>query len=168
MGCDKAGVLIGGVPLWQRQLATLQALAPDELLISGRLDGPCADAGIPIIADDAPGLGPLGGLTSILRRMKCERLLLLAVDLPAMTSAFLESLLASDGVVPFLDGHFEPLAAIYPRRVLPLAEHCLAENDRSMQRFIRLGVAEGLLTPKPLSAADRVHFRNANTPSDLH
>lgn len=167
MGRDKAGLLIGGVPLWQRQLATLQALAPDEILISGRLDGPCADAGLPIIADDVPGLGPLGGLAALLRRMKGERLLLLAVDLPAMTPVFLESLLAFNGIVPFLDGHFEPLAAVYPRSVLPLAERCLAESDHSMQHFIRLSVAEGLLTSLPLSEADRVLFQNANTPSDL-
>lgn len=167
MGCDKAGVLLDGVPLWQRQLATLRALAPDELLISGRLDGPYADAGVPIIADDVPGLGPLGGLATILRRMKCERLLLLAVDLPAMTFTFLESLLPANGVVPFLDDHFEPLAAIYPRRVLPLAERCLADSDHSMQHFIRQCVAEGLLTPQPLRAEDRPFFRNANTPRDL-
>ncbi len=167
MGCDKAGLLIDGVPLWQRQLATLQALAPDELLISGRLDGPFAGAGIPIIVDDVPGLGPLGGLATILRQMKYERLLLLAIDLPAMTSAFLESLLPVNGVVPFLEGHFEPLAAVYPRRVLPIAERCLAESDHSMQHFIRQGVAESLLAPKPLSAAERAFFRNANSPSDL-
>ncbi len=36
-----------------------------------------------------------------------------------------------------------------------------------MEHYLRQGVSEGLLIPKPLSAAERAFFRNANNPSDL-
>ena len=172
MGRDKAGVLIDGEPLWQRQLATLRALDPAELFISGRSDGPYAGAGVPVVADESPGRGPLGGQVTALRRMQCERLLLLAIDLPAMTPAFLASLIAesartSCGVVPETGAGLEPLAAVYPRACLPLAEQSLATADRSMQRFVKLAHAQGLLSFRTISAAEEPLFRNVNAPSDL-
>ena len=39
MGRDKAFLEIEGEPLWQRQLATLRRLAPEQLMISGPLRG---------------------------------------------------------------------------------------------------------------------------------
>src|SRR5688500_16588132 len=80
MGFDKATLVIDGQPLWQRQLATLRALHPHELFISGRLDGPYGGAGVEIIEDDVADLGPLGGIASILRRAESELVLILAID----------------------------------------------------------------------------------------
>ena len=171
MGRDKAGVILDGTPLWQRQLATLRAANPHELLISGRSDGPYAGAGLEIAPDETPGLGPLGGIATALRRMQCERLLVLAVDLPAMTADFLRDLLEgcepAMGVVPRLDGKFEPLAAVYPRACLAVAEECLLGEDRSMQRFVRRGLAAGQLLARDIPPAARDLFRNVNTPADV-
>ena len=50
--------------------------------------------GFEIVADAVPDAGPLGGLVAVLRRCKSTRLLVLAVDLPNMTSEFLGQLLA--------------------------------------------------------------------------
>ena len=171
MGRDKAALTFDGQPLWQRQLATLRALEPAELLISGPLEGPWAGAGVEVVSDDCPGLGPMGGVATVLPRMRCERLLVLAVDLPAMTADFLRTLLAHAtpdcGVAPMLDGRYEPLAAIYPRAIHALAARCVAGGDRSMQRFIGAGLTEGLLRAQPVAVADRGLFHNVNGPDDL-
>ena len=167
MGRDKATVHFEGAPLWQRQLATLRAVDPAELLIAGPLNGPYADAEVEIVPDDMPGLGPLGGIATALRRMRCERLLVLAIDLPAMTPAFLRELLTAEGVVPLLGEKYEPLAAVFPRAIRALAEQCLAAEDRSMQRFVRAGVAARWLTPRLIGDAERALFRNVNRPADL-
>ncbi|MEQ1854155.1 MAG: molybdenum cofactor guanylyltransferase, partial [Chthoniobacteraceae bacterium] len=105
MGRDKPGLIFDGKPLWRHQLATLRATQPAELFISGAADGCYADAGIPVIPDDAPGLGPLGGIATALRRCTGEPLLVLAVDMPMMTPDFLRSLLdesrrTGKGVIP--------------------------------------------------------------------
>jgi hypothetical protein len=84
MGFDKATLMIDGKPLWQRQLATLRATQPGELLISGRPDGPYSGEGVPIIVDDVPDAGPLGGLATLLRIAKHPLILVLAIDLPDM------------------------------------------------------------------------------------
>ena len=93
MGRDKSALLVDGEPLWQHQLATLRATQPAELFISGKRDGPYADCGVEILADEFPDCGPLGGIATALRRCQSERLLVLAVDMPAMTAEFLRILL---------------------------------------------------------------------------
>jgi molybdopterin-guanine dinucleotide biosynthesis protein A len=105
MGCDKSALLVKGGPLWRHQLATLRATNPAELFISGRSDGPYADCGVEILADEFPDCGPLGGIATALRRCKSDQMLVLAVDMPAMSAVFLRALLEQSrrqaaGIVP--------------------------------------------------------------------
>ncbi len=172
MGRDKAGVLIDSQPLWQRQLATLRAIHPHELFISGKPDGPYADTGVEILADNFPGLGPLAGLEAALRRASHPLVLVLAIDLPAMTADFLSRIVrhtaaSATGCVPRDDHWFEPLAAVYPRACLPLAEACLRDADRSMQRFVRLAVEQGFMRVRELADSELALFKNLNEPGDL-
>jgi molybdopterin-guanine dinucleotide biosynthesis protein A len=172
MGRDKAGVLLDGHPLWQRQLATLRRLEPPELFISGKWDGAYVGAAVEVVPDVTPGCGPLSGIEASLCRAVHPLLLVLAIDLPAMTPEFLSRLIhsavvAGTGVVPRLDGWFEPLAAVYPRRCLPLVQECLRSDDLSMQAFIRRALAANLVVPWELAAQDAGLFRNVNSPADL-
>jgi len=173
MGCDKAGLIIDGQPLWRRQLATLRAVHPAELFISGRPDGPYMGAGVPVIFDAEPGLGPIGGLAAALRRAQCPHLLVLAVDLPSITPELLQGLIQAaaarrTGVAPCFDDRFEPLVAIYPRTCLSLVEDLLRSTaDHSLQNVIRAAVGQGLMAKYSLPASERECFRNLNTPGDL-
>lgn len=172
MGCDKAAVVIEGKPLWERQLATLAALQPRELFISGRPDGPYIDQGTEVIFDLHPGRGPLGGLEAACWRMQTPLLCVLAVDLPGMTAAFLQRLVKmamqdGRGVVSKNGDYFEPLAAVYPRAILSLAGERLRQGDHSMQRLIQRAVELDLMIIYPLPDGERPLFRNANTPADL-
>jgi len=172
MGRDKAAVLIDGQPLWQRQLATLRALHPHELFISGRPGGPYAGAGVEILADNFPSLGPLAGLEAALRRAHHPLVLVLAIDLPAMTPDFLSALLrraavTAAGCVSRDDRWFEPLAAVYPRTCLPLVEACLRDADRSLQRFVQRAVDAGLVGIREVAPDERALFKNVNRPHDL-
>ncbi|HEX3817495.1 MAG TPA: molybdenum cofactor guanylyltransferase, partial [Chthoniobacterales bacterium] len=119
MGRDKALLEYEGEALWRRQEATLRQLEPEEVLISG----PPRDGRL-TIADEFGNTGPLSGIATALRRCSAPLLVVLAVDLPRMTSEFLRSLLAlSDhgkGVVPRCEKFFEPLAAIYPKACFSL------------------------------------------------
>ncbi len=172
MGCDKAGVIVDGVALWQRQVATLRRLGPSELFISGREDGPYAGAGVEIVPDLTPGRGPLSGLEAALKRATQEFILVLAIDLPGMTAEFLSLLVnkaaaSGLGVAPRLNGWFEPLAALYPKSCLPMVRECLQSDDLSMQNFVHRAIAGGLVRAKEVSSADAALFRNVNTPGDL-
>lgn len=172
MGRDKAGIMVEGQPLWQRQLATLAALQPRELFISGKADGPYVGGGIEVIPDLHPDCGPLSGLEAACWRMQSPLLCVLAVDLPWMTPSFLERLVRmamqdGRGVVPQTGEYFEPLAAVYPHAMLSLIGEQIRESDHAMQRLIRRAVDLDLVVPYALGEDERPLFRNVNTPADL-
>jgi molybdopterin-guanine dinucleotide biosynthesis protein A len=192
MGRDKAALPVNGEPLWQRQIAILRATQPAELFISGKSDGPYADCGVEILADEFPDCGPLGGIATALRRCNSERLLVLAVDMPAMTAAFLRTLVAESdriakGVVPSVaaDGRrradparsarllpsaatcIEPLAAVYPRAAIAIADECLRAGEFKLEAFIRKLEASQLVSVNPVAEKDAALFTNWNAPGDV-
>ncbi len=171
MGQDKALLTMGGLPLWQRQLATLAALEPDEVLISGKADAAYAASGFEIATDAAPELGPLAGIAALLERAKAPLLLVLAVDMPHMTADFLRGLLShcerDKGAAPEMAGFYEGLAAVFPKDSLPLAEAALRHGDRSIQRFVRDCLAADLVKRVLVTANDFALFQSVNSPQDL-
>jgi len=157
MGRDKSALPVNGEPLWQRQLAVLRATEPAELFISGKCEGPYAGCGVEILPDEFPDCGPLGGIATALRRCTGDFLLVLAVDMPAMTAAFLRTLLeesqrSATGIIPTAaaDGKrpatFDPLAAVYPRAALAIAEECLRKGEFKLEGFIRKLEASGFVS----------------------
>ncbi|HEY1770866.1 MAG TPA: molybdenum cofactor guanylyltransferase [Chthoniobacterales bacterium] len=169
MGRDKAFLEIDGEPLWRRQLATLRALLPVELMIAA---SPRAEwNGCDVIADEIPNAGPLGGLAAALRKCASPHLVVLAIDLPRLTTRFLKTLLADcddrRGVVPRNADHFEPLAAIYPRSCAELARAALHRPDFSMQNFVRAAIEQNLLVSRQLAGDEAALFKNLNTLADL-
>ena len=169
MGRDKAFLQIAGEPLWRRQLATLRRLSPEQLMISGPPREEWTEG--EIVADETAEAGPLAGIAAALRRCATPRLVVLAVDLPQMTTGFLRALLQlcgdHRGVVPRTCDRFEPLAAIYPVECAPLADAALRDGDFSMQHFVRRAQERDLLMEKRLDDAETVLFANLNTPADL-
>src|SRR5207249_878514 len=114
MGTDKATLTFRGRPLWQRQLELLRALRPDKLFVSVRSLLSWLPEGVELVVDDPPSRGPLSGLTKSLKQSVTSHLLVLAVDMPFMTVEQLKVLCRfaekRRGVVPVIDGRFEPLA----------------------------------------------------------
>ena len=173
MGQDKALLEFEGEPMWRRQIGLFRSLSPREIFVSGprRASFPST---LRHIEDMRPARGPLSGLAAALRVARCRMVLVVAVDLPRMSPGFLaalrERVRAGCGVVPFTtEGpeqkkFYEPLAAIYSRACLPIAERHLAGKDWSMQKFIRAAVAAGLLLEFRIPRGARRLFLNANTP----
>ena len=173
MGQDKAQIVVQGEPLWKRQLETLRQTDPNELLISARDPAGFRDAGCRVIPDNEPEQGPLGGIAATLERMRNEWLLVLAVDLPRLTSVFLRGLLSTveepgfGRVCMHADGKIEPLVAVYPRAALGIAQEQLRANERRLGRFIERLEAGGLISRYSVGAEDGKLFVNWNTPRDL-
>lgn len=175
MGADKAHLEIDGIPLWRRQVETLVSAGADEVLISGDPRSSWEGWSGPILADDEPEVGPLSGLIMALRRARFPLVMVLAVDMPAMTSVALRRVLRAThlatatatgrGVVPFREDQFyEPLAAVYPREALELAETCRAERRFALQVFAAQAVAAGLVLGKKILPEEERLFANINTP----
>jgi molybdopterin-guanine dinucleotide biosynthesis protein A len=170
MGRDKAFIEIDGVPLWQRQLRILQELAPTEIFLAGPPREEWQNAGCAIVPDAQEECGPLGAIVAALRCSSSDLLLALAVDLPHMSADYLRGLVhqcAGDkGVIPWRNRP-EPLAAVYPKRSLEVAEQLLTAGDYSLHLFADSCVREALAVRQPVSSDDAALFLNMNTPADL-
>jgi molybdopterin-guanine dinucleotide biosynthesis protein A len=93
--------------------------------------------GLPVVADQTLGLGPLGGITAALQHSRTDWNLIVACDLPHVTTEFLQYLLRlaredpADVVMPLdREGQDEPLCAVY-------AQRCYAPIDLALQQGVR-------------------------------
>jgi molybdopterin-guanine dinucleotide biosynthesis protein A len=169
MGVDKALLEVAGQPLWQRQRDLLLAAGVEDVLISARPDQGWS-AGLPVVHDAAPDHSPLGGIVAGLGAARADRLFVLAVDLPRLSPSWLEELwaaatVAGGAVGRWPEGHFEPLAALYPRGVLAEFSAALAARRLALQPLLAQAVAHGHLRVIPLTAARRDDFTNWNEPT---
>ena len=169
-----------GVPLFQSQLAKLTNLAgghdQGRVFISCQADQAQVLAGpAPLVFDSETDRGPLAGLAACLGEAEACRasfLTVLAVDLPLLPGRFLGELateaLANDaGVVPWLDGKWQPLAAVYPTALAGEAERRLKEGKLALQAFVDWAHEQQLIRRHDVADGERDYFQNLNTPADI-
>jgi molybdenum cofactor guanylyltransferase len=171
MGRDKAFLVHGGKTLLAHQLETVAVLRPAEILVSGRADTDYGHLGYPVVLDAQPGCGPIAGVERALAVARSELVLVLAVDLPRMTPAFLGRLLAladsGPGVVPKTSRGLEPLAAVYPRRAHAIASDGLQNSRRMLEDFVTRCAGAGLVRIWRCPPEEEAVFTNWNSPADF-
>ena len=172
MGRDKALLRLRGRPLWRRQRDILRAAGAGELLLSARPDQRWAlrAAGFAsIVNDPEPDRGPLAGIVAALEASAHDRVAVLAIDLPRLPACWIAELAAAAtenrGVVGRRGRTFEPLAAVYHRKMLPLARASLARGDLALQPLLQTAVDDGLLRVRRIAASEAPWFTNWNTPA---
>jgi len=171
MGRDKAWLTLDGEPLIARAIRLVRELGPVEVFISGRADVDYSVLECPVLHDLEPGFGPLGAIERALHACSSPLLLVLAVDLPHMTAAFLARLIdrasALTGVVPLRDGRLEPLAAIYPKRCHEMAFRFIAQSRHCACDFAEACRQEGTVRTPRVARRDARCFVNWNSPVDV-
>ncbi|MGB8011508.1 MAG: NTP transferase domain-containing protein [Terriglobales bacterium] len=112
VGRDKTLREVGEQPLLARQINLAWATRATEVFISGRAGVDYSRFNCPVLLDRLPGAGPLADIECGLAALAKARLLVLAVDLPAVTEALLNMMAAASpehlGVIPRLNGRIEP------------------------------------------------------------
>lgn len=171
MGQDKARLDWQGMALWQVQINKLAGLHPVPLILSCREEQALVCPGAAVLFDPPGNQGPLPALERCLEQAQ-KSLLVLAVDMPHVTIALLEEIVAvsvasGQGVIFHGACGYEPLCALYPFAVLPLLKRSLEEGNLRLQVFAQQAVDAGLLNVIPLSKEREVLFLNLNTPADL-
>jgi molybdopterin-guanine dinucleotide biosynthesis protein A len=167
MGGRAKGLLAapGGGTLVSRWLSVLRELRVDEVMLVGRHEA-YESVGLESIADDPPGIGPLGGLAGLLERAGRAQALALACDMPFVSAALVARLLASPeaaAIAPRREGRWEPLCARYdPARVLPIVRRRIAAGQRSLQPLLDDAGAIEL----PPEAGDAAELEDWDTPDD--
>ena len=121
MGTDKGLLELCGKPLISYAIEALTGLC-QNIIISSSSDA-YLPFGYKVIADEYPGIGPMGGIYSALKQSKTEKNLVLSCDLPFASTELLSFILKnSEGyqvAVPWQgDQHYEPLCGFYSLSVL--------------------------------------------------
>jgi molybdopterin-guanine dinucleotide biosynthesis protein A len=164
MGRDKADIeWRPGQTLLARAVQRAEAAGCRCVLVSGQRPG------FDHVPDLEPGLGPLGGLGSVLRARAREfdgRLLLVVpLDMPVLTAETLRRLV--DSVDQSEAG------AIYTNGPLPMALRCNAELSRAVRRVLDRGAKRSLgelaraLELKLLDSAPEDEMANVNCRDEL-
>ena len=170
MGRNKALLELGSSTVVERVIAAAAPLAAECLLITPDTEA-FAHLGLPVHPDLHPQLGPLGGLHTALDRVSSPTVLLLACDLPFVTTGFLrfmvDQLRDHQAVVPRTDKGLECLCAVYTQSCVPAVTGALAHDQRRMTAFFH-EVDVRFLDPDEWQAFDPNHtlFTNLNTPED--
>ncbi len=171
MGRDKALLTLpNGLTLLDQAVATLRTAGASQILVSVRPGQTYGQPGTREIADVAENCGPLAGLVTAFEAAQTDHIAMLAVDLPAMTPAYLCKLLArcttTSGAVPHRDNFFEPLVAIYPRTAAVSARAALTAGRLSLQAWVHELVETGQIQLVAIEPAETALFTNWNLPED--
>lgn len=126
-------------------------------------------AGCERIDDEHVGLGPVGGLATLMSRYPQNAWLIAACDLPFLTRPDIERLIRERD--PFKYGTcyikkgrlgFEPMFAIYePKFIFPLFQ-AMSRRELSLSRII----SELPFKHITVREDDRLHFTNVNSPEE--
>ena len=161
---------VGGRAILTRQLEMLAGLGAGDIAIVGRPDVEPAP-GIRLVRDAVVGAGALGGLYTAVATAAADRVLVLACDLPFVSSAFVAHLLEAnpeaDAVVPQTADGWHPLCGVSHRRV---ATHFRARIDGGALRITDAldGLDVHAIVPEEVARFDpdgRL-LLNVNTPDD--
>jgi len=171
MGADKAFVMLDGRTLLARALEVARSVTAEVCIV-----GEAAKFGqfAPVVEDVFRECGPLGGIHAALRSSATELNLMLAVDLPFVSRALIEYLIArarsSSAIVTVarVGGGWQPLCAVYRREFVDAAEEALREGRYKIdalfdERWTQVIGEEEL---SGLGLSEKM-FRNLNTPEEL-
>ncbi len=167
-GRDKALLEIGGQTLLQRSVVSVRDACGEALIVGPPERGQQAP-GTPVVQDEIPGIGPLGGIATALRARSGRSALVVAVDMPFLSVPLLRHLVElageADVVLPVVGGRGQQLHAVYGPACLPAIEAQIAAGDYKIDRFFpsvrlrRVDEAELRRFDPSLRA-----FQNVNTP----
>ncbi len=168
-GANKAALRVGGQRIIDVQLALLRQVADPVFIVSRSADR-FSDLNITVVADLAPGLGPLGGIHTALACSPRPRTVILACDLPFLSLPLLQRLVRptdADLVIPRSASGYEPLCATWGAACLDAVRRRLEAGYRKASLLVE-DVRIEVIGPEFLASCDphgRL-FVNVNTPHE--
>ena len=129
--------MVDDVRIADRILATLRGATDTQLVVSNDPNAVHWFPLLPVVADAVPGLGPLAGLETALRAAGGGAVLVVAWDMPFVTTPLLRGMraLGEAGASAVVPAHGDPpvleaLCAYYAPDALPVCTRLLAEGER--------------------------------------
>ena len=173
LGRDKALLELDGQPIVLRLAGVLEPLT-DKVTLVGQPEK-YAHLGLPVVPDPVEGFGPVAGLLAALGESSSRWNLIVACDLPLLTSEFLKFLLrrakhsGHDITLPLGPGGLpEPLCGVYSRDCRDQFDHAVRSGIHKVTRAFG-GLSVGYVTPSEYASFDPSGrlLTNLNSPEDL-
>lgn len=170
-GVAKHELVVDGQTIFARQVSVLSPRVA-EILVSS----PNAIDGYRTVRDAIGGVGPLAGIAAGLAACRTPWLLVVAGDMPHITAALIDQLIARahasvdphaadsvDAVGVRIDGLPEPLVCVLHTRALAIVERRIAGADYKASRLL----TDAGLRVDWIDDADPAALVNVNAPEDL-
>ncbi len=180
MGKDKALLPYPGQPgdpseTFLEHLVTVLGFCCSEVFVVARDELQAslyAQVDAQILLDSIPGGGPLVGLYRALQAISTPYAILVAVDMPFVTTQLLAYMLSryqQDTIlVPLVNGYPQVMLAVYPRSILPLLEERIGQGRRDLRCLLddaRVRYIEG--EQLRIVDAELRSFTGINTPEEM-
>lgn len=174
MGEDKRFVAFGATTLLDRCRSIMMSNFGEVLIITAQ-DSPFLEGhGCRVYQDLIADCGSLGGLYTGLHHASCNRIFVVACDMPflnpQMIGFFVNHDPDADVVMGRLSSGLQPMHAVYAKQALPWFERRARERQLKIQDIVlepslKIGIADASewagIDPTSRS------FQNVNTPADL-
>lgn len=170
MGRDKALLEVGGKPAIARVAERLARVCDPILVVTDRRDR-YPSLGLPVVVDQRPGSGAVGGLHAGLAAAPAPVCVAVACDMPFLSPKVLrvvtEAVAGVDAAVPLVDGWPQPLHAAYRRSLVPVLEVQLGRGPCSLRSLLASpDIRVRWLRASQLPPAASRSLFNMNTPAD--
>lgn len=176
MGRDKGLIEINRRPMIAYLIETLHNLGLETSIVSN--NSYYGQFGLPVLPDIIKDQGPLGGLYTAMHHAKAANVLLLSCDMPFIGEEALQKLLGAlqpDQIVATLmNGHLNPMPAIYPCRLEEQVKSLILAQKLKMSRWLSeqnpvVVALDNKLRSKETNDSGYFgeEFININTPDDL-
>lgn len=170
MGSDKAFLELNGRTLLERALELAKSAAAPVTIVG---DSAKFAAFAPVVPDVYLDHGPLGGIHTALVHSRTELNLIIAVDLPFLETGLLNYLQSQAEsanalvTVPFIEGRYQPLCAVYRKQFGATAEAALQKGRNKIDALFAK-IPMQVIDESQLEAAGfRISaFQNVNTPEE--
>ncbi|MEO8619857.1 MAG: molybdenum cofactor guanylyltransferase [bacterium] len=136
-GFPKGLAVVDDIRIADRILTVLRGATDTQLVVSNDPDAERWFPGLQVAADAVTGLGPLAGIETALRAAEGAAVLVVAWDMPFVTTPLLRGMraLGDIGAAAVVPAHGDPpvleaLCAYYAPEALPVCSRLLAEEER--------------------------------------
>ena len=170
MGTDKGLVSFKGKPMIEASLALANTITDNIMIIAN--NGDYRQFGYQVYGDILVDKGPMGGIHAGLTHSNATFNMVLACDMPLMTTAFLKYIVGEieEGdkiIAPRHGQQIEPLCAVYHKDCLSLIESTLESSDLSLHGFIANNQTKFIDIDERKTYYSPYLFSNTNTLEDL-
>ncbi|MBN1786403.1 MAG: molybdenum cofactor guanylyltransferase [Candidatus Methanofastidiosa archaeon] len=169
-GTDKTLFEYKGKPLYRHLYDKLSKLSDDIFIQCGKKDSSLY--GVKCHNDDYLDLGPIGGIYSALKSSRHNRTFVVGCDMPNIEASFVELLSSYDAdiVVPVWEnGYYEPLSAVYSKKIVPYLEYNIVTGNLKISQIFEENDVKKISIESLISQGliDKFTFKNVNRPDDI-